>query len=77
MIGSISMYLKVCYLLSRLLPGEKGVIVGGCAANCVSLALELKRQGREFVTQNYSWDTIACELIDAYQEGIARYSHAN
>lgn len=38
---------------------------------------EIGRKGREFVSQNYSWDTIACELIDAYQEGIARYSRAN
>jgi len=38
------MSLKVCYLLPRLLPGESGVVVGGCAANCVSLALELRRQ---------------------------------
>jgi glycosyltransferase involved in cell wall biosynthesis len=39
------MSLKVCYLLPRLLPGESGVVVGGCATNCISLALELKRQG--------------------------------
>lgn len=39
------MSLKVCYLLPRLLPGESGVVVGGCATNCVSLALELRRQG--------------------------------
>ncbi len=39
------MNLRVCYLLPRLLPGKSGVIVGGCAANCVSLAFELKRQG--------------------------------
>ncbi len=35
------------------------------------------RKGREFVTRNYSWDTIASEVINAYQEGIARYAHAN
>lgn len=39
------MTLKVCYLLPRLAPTESGVVVGGCAANCVGLALELKRQG--------------------------------
>ncbi len=39
------MSLKVCYLLPRLLPGKSGIIVGGCATNCVSLALELRRQG--------------------------------
>jgi len=39
------MSLKVCYLLPRLLPGESGILVGGCATNCVSLALELRRQG--------------------------------
>lgn len=39
------MRLKVCYLLPRLLPGKSGIIVGGCATNCVSLALELRRQG--------------------------------
>lgn len=39
------MSLKVCYLLPRLLPGESGVVVGGCATNCISLALELRRQG--------------------------------
>lgn len=37
--------MKVCYLLPRLLPGKSGIIVGGCATNCVSLALELRRQG--------------------------------
>jgi glycosyltransferase involved in cell wall biosynthesis len=36
---------KVCYLMSRLLPTPLGAVVGGSAANCVSLALELKRQG--------------------------------
>ena len=39
------MSLKVCYLLPRLLPGESCILVGGCATNCVSLALELRRQG--------------------------------
>ncbi len=39
------MTLKVCYLLPRLLPGKSGIIVGGCASNCICLALELKRQG--------------------------------
>ena len=39
------MSLKVCYLLPRLIPVESGIIVGGCTANCVSLALELRRQG--------------------------------
>jgi len=41
------MSLKVCYFLPRLLPGESGILVGGCATNCVSLALELRRQGIE------------------------------
>jgi glycosyltransferase involved in cell wall biosynthesis len=41
------MSLKVCYLLPRLLPGKSGIIVGGCATNCVSLALELRRQGAQ------------------------------
>lgn len=31
--------------MSRLLSGETSIVVGGCAANCVSLALELRRQG--------------------------------
>lgn len=39
--------LKVCYLLPRLLPTPSGAVVGGAAANCVSLALELKRQGAD------------------------------
>lgn len=39
------MPLKVCYLLPRLLPTPSGAVVGGAAANCVSLALELNRQG--------------------------------
>ena len=38
---------------------------------------EMGRKGREFVTRNYSWDTIAREVIDAYQEGIARHSRVN
>lgn len=37
--------MKICYLLPRLLPTPSGAVVGGSAANCVSLALELKRQG--------------------------------
>jgi len=39
------MTLSVCYLLPRLHLGPAGVVVGGCASNCTSLALELKRQG--------------------------------
>ncbi|MBN2133904.1 MAG: glycosyltransferase family 4 protein [Sedimentisphaerales bacterium] len=39
--------MKVCYVLSRLLPTPSGGVVGGAAANCVSLALELKRRGVE------------------------------
>jgi len=39
------MTLSVCYLLPRLHLGPGGVVVGGCAGNCTSLALELKRQG--------------------------------
>jgi len=39
------MSLKVCYLLPRLLLGESGIVIGAAAANCVSLALELRRQG--------------------------------
>lgn len=38
------MSLKVCYLMPRLLPTPSGGVVGGAAANCVSLALELSRQ---------------------------------
>jgi glycosyltransferase involved in cell wall biosynthesis len=38
---------------------------------------EMGRKGREFVTRNYSWDTIACEFIDAYREGISRHSRIN
>lgn len=37
--------MRVCYLLPRLHLGGTGVVVGGCAANCTSLAMELKRQG--------------------------------
>lgn len=39
------MSLKVCYLLPRLYLGEYGVIVGAGATNCISLGLELVRQG--------------------------------
>lgn len=39
------MMLRICYLMPRLLPTPLGAVVGGSAANCVSLALELKRQG--------------------------------
>jgi glycosyltransferase involved in cell wall biosynthesis len=38
---------------------------------------EMGRKGREFVTRNYSWDTIASKLMDAYQDGIARHVRAN
>jgi glycosyltransferase involved in cell wall biosynthesis len=38
---------------------------------------DMGRKGREFVTRNYSWDTIAGEIIDAYQEGIARHLRTN
>jgi len=41
------MSLRVCYLMPRLPLTESGVVVGGCATNCVSLALELKRQGHQ------------------------------
>lgn len=41
------MSLRICYLMPRLLPTPSGAIVGGSAANCVSLALELKREGME------------------------------
>jgi len=41
------MSLKVCYLMPRLLPTLSGGVVGGAAANCVSLSLELKRRGVE------------------------------
>ena len=37
---------------------------------------EMGRKGREFVIRNYSWDTIAEEIVDTYHEGIARYSVA-
>ncbi|MGE5295058.1 MAG: glycosyltransferase family 4 protein, partial [Solirubrobacterales bacterium] len=37
--------LRVCYLMPRLLPTPAGGVVGGSAANCVSLAIELRRQG--------------------------------
>jgi len=39
------MSLKVCYLLPRLLLGESGIVIGAAAANCVSLAFELRQQG--------------------------------
>lgn len=39
--------MRVCYLLPRLHLGGAGVVVGGCAANCSSVAMELKRQGVE------------------------------
>jgi len=35
----------ICYLLPRILPTSGGSVIGGAAANCVSLALELKRRG--------------------------------
>ena len=38
---------------------------------------EMGRKGREFVTRNYSWDTIASKLMDVYQDGIARHVRAN
>ena len=38
---------------------------------------DMGRKGREFVTRNYSWDTIAREVIDTYQEGIARHFRVN
>jgi D-inositol-3-phosphate glycosyltransferase len=41
------MNLRICYLLPRLLPTPAGTVVGGSAANCVSLALELKRRGAD------------------------------
>lgn len=41
------MSFRVCYILPRLLPGKSGIIVGGHASNCISLAMELKRQGVE------------------------------
>ncbi len=37
--------LSVCFVMSRLPLGESGVLVGGCATNCVCLAQELKHQG--------------------------------
>ena len=39
------MNLNVCFVLPRLPIGRSGVLVGGAATNCVSLALELRRQG--------------------------------
>ncbi len=39
------MALHVCYLLPHILPTSGGSVIGGAAANCVSLALELKRRG--------------------------------
>lgn len=41
------MSLKICYLMPRMLPTPSGDVIGGGAANCVSLALELKRQGAD------------------------------
>ena len=38
---------------------------------------EMGRKGREFVFQMYSWDKIANEMVDAYREGIERYSRVN
>jgi len=59
------MSLKVCYLLPRLLPGESGVVVGGCASNCVSLALELKRQGVDM--------EILAPVPEQYLESLSRH----
>lgn len=59
------MSLKVCYLLPRLLPGESGVVVGGCAANCVSLALELRRQGIQM--------EILASVPEKYLESLSRH----
>lgn len=39
--------MRVCHLLPRLHLGGAGVVIGGCAANCTSIALELKRRGVE------------------------------
>jgi len=39
------MHLKVCFLIPRLPIGKSGILVGSCAANCVCLAHELRRQG--------------------------------
>lgn len=39
--------MRVCYLLPRLHLGGAGVVIGGCAANCTSIAMEFKRQGVE------------------------------
>ncbi len=39
------MNLKVCQLLPRLLLGEPGTIIGAAATNCLSLTMELRRQG--------------------------------
>jgi Glycosyltransferase len=38
---------------------------------------EMGRKGREFVLRDYSWDTVASELVDIYREGIARHSRTN
>ncbi len=32
------------------------------------------RKGRDFVSQKFSWDTIADDFIEVYREGIARYA---
>ncbi|MCK4793578.1 MAG: glycosyltransferase family 4 protein, partial [Desulfobacteraceae bacterium] len=39
------MNLRICYILPRLFLGESGIVVGAAAANCVSLAFELRQQG--------------------------------
>ena len=38
---------------------------------------EMGRKGREFVLRDYSWDTIANDMVDAYREGIERYLRKN
>lgn len=59
------MSLKVCYLLPRLLPSESGVVVGGSATNCVSLALELKRLGADM--------EILAPVPEKYLESLSRH----
>jgi glycosyltransferase involved in cell wall biosynthesis len=38
---------------------------------------EMGWRGRDFVTCNYSWDTIADKIIDMYREGMMRHFHSN
>jgi glycosyltransferase involved in cell wall biosynthesis len=55
------MNLRICYILPRLFLGESGIVVGSAAANCVTLAFELRQQG------------VQIELLATVPEKCLRY----